>query len=126
MRLPILLLAGVLFSGSAEAAEQAWVLWVKYDNLILNNPRLTRVWWEIVGATETKRECDQWAQGVFRVHQESNAKTVRETRERGLKREAKGDFPLSILELYDAAGEWEGAFKKQVVCLPGTIDPRDK
>ena len=128
MRRMIVLLTTVLLLGSASvaAAECGWVLWIKSNSSTVAMASPVTTQWEVESAFERRSDCVLLREKAL------------ERLERKLQ-EASGQEGTDILRIVRDIGESEVTFyyeahpgqpaeyiSTKYVCLPNTIDPREK
>ena len=112
-----LVLAVVLIFGSASvaAAECAWVLWVRAYHQDIKYPKLSGLLWLVDSGYQTNAECAATRDSTFRdevalVQDEPGVRDFKQN-------------PKNAAFGYIQGGKETG---QRYVCLPDTIDPREK
>lgn len=111
----------VVFGFSAVSYADSWVLWTKITtDTIKNNDARSSVRWEVKGGYPAYEQCIAQIQPQILTNKKANSESFKPI----LK---QIDIVGNTL-IYSLGNEQEGytVFTEEFLCLPGTLDPREK
>jgi hypothetical protein len=109
-------------STGVAAAECAWILWQENSLLTFGQHGGHSKWWEIVGSYTASDACTQAQLRVW----EALATRCDGGKCPGVQEVKKVSPSLVILDFKPDEAGYPGSSTSRLICLPDTIDPREK
>jgi hypothetical protein len=117
--LSVIILVGL---SSFSYAQSAWVLWTKTKNTHFSKERneaQESIGWELNSAWDKKSQCDEWVITNW-------GRMVTLEREKWSFADVDGRIPGVITITFKDKKDYPISIVESFVCLPDTIDPREK